>query len=207
MPRCPACREWIQGDRDRVGSRCPHCRLPLYERPELFKQRPDSREGRCSLHANNPALGACQRCGNFQCDLCRTRWRGRWLCAACVDRALEAGAVRPEEQTAHLWEAILALVLGILAWLTLVTAVVLIAAVMANGGDPAAKENMPLVALGGLLLLGSMIPSVFGTGLGAAALYTRGNHMILATIGLLLSGVHIGTFVGLFTFQVWSGGG
>jgi hypothetical protein len=203
MPRCPACREWIAGDRDRVGARCPHCRLPLYERPELFKPRPDAPESHCSVHPTNPALGACQRCGNFQCDLCRTRWRGRFLCAACVDRALESGEVRPEEQTAHLWEAILALVLGILAWLTLLTAILMIAAIMGNGGE--VRENAPVVILAGLLLLGSLVPSAFGTGLGAAALYTRGSHKILATIGLLLSGVHIGAFIGLFTFQTWNG--
>jgi hypothetical protein len=198
MPRCAACREWIEGDREGIGARCPHCRLPLYERPELFKPRLESAEGRCTVHPNNPALGACQRCGNFQCDLCRTRWRGRWLCAACVDRALGSGEVRPEEQQAHLWEAILSLAMGITGWLILVFAIVLVAAAMAGNGNPV------VVGLVGLMLLASVIPTVIGTGLGAAALYTRGNHMILATIGLLVSGVHVGAFVGLFTFSIWN---
>ena len=31
----------------------------------------------------------------------------------------------------------------------------------------------------------------------------RGDHMILATIGLFLSGLHTGVFLGLFTFALW----
>src|SRR5579884_2143506 len=137
MPRCPACREWIRGEREKVGARCPHCRLPLYERPELFKPRQEDAENHCSVHPANPARGACPRCGNFQCDLCRTRWRGRSVCAACVDRALGAEEARPEERRAHLWEAVLSLVLGIFAWLSVGLAILLAAAAMAGGGEPA----------------------------------------------------------------------
>jgi hypothetical protein len=168
----------------------------LYERPELFKPRPATTENTCTLHPGNPALGACQRCGNFQCDLCRTRWRERWLCVACVNRALEAGNTRPEEQRAHLWEAILSLVLGISSWLILLLGILLAAAVAGSGA-----ENLALVAVVGLMILASAIPSAVGTGLGAAALYRRGNHMILATIGFLLSGVHIGALIGLMSFS------
>lgn len=198
MPRCPACREWIRGERDRVGARCPHCRLPLYERPELFKRRPADPDNQCSVHPNNPAVGACPRCGNFQCDLCRTRWRDRGLCVACVNRALESTEVRPEEQRAHFWEAILSLGLGITAWLLLLLGVLAAAAAVAGDANPA------LIAFTGLAVLASALPSVVGTGLGAAALYTRGNHMILATIGLLLSGVHTGALVGLLSFSMWN---
>ena len=199
MPRCPACREWIEGEREQVGARCPYCRLPLYERPELFKPRPASAENVCTLHPGNPALGACQRCGNFQCDLCRTRWRDRWLCVACVERALEAGEVRPEEHRAHLWQAVLSLVLGLAGWGLLVGAVLLVAVITTSGAP-----DKGLVALAGLAVLGSVVPSVFGVGLGAAALYGRGHHMILATIGLILSGLHAGAMIGIMSFALWN---
>jgi hypothetical protein len=198
MPRCPACREWIRGEREQVGARCPHCRLPLYERPELFKRRPAQADNQCSAHPGNPAVGACPRCGNFQCDLCRTRWRDRWLCVACVNRALESADVRPEEQRAHFWEALLSLVLGVSAWVLLLLGALVAAAAVAGGGDAF------VVGLAGLLILATALPSVVGTGLGAAALYTRGNHMILATIGLLLSGVHTGALLGLLSFSMWN---
>ena len=45
-----------------------------------------------------------------------------------------------------------------------------------------------------------------GLGLGAAALYGRGHHMILATIGLILSGLHAGAFIGLMSFALWNSG-
>jgi hypothetical protein len=198
MPRCPACREWIRGDRERVGARCPHCRLPLYERPEPFQRRPEGAENECSVHPGNPAPGTCARCGTFQCDLCRTRWRGRWLCIACVNRALEAGEVRPDEQRAHFWEAVLSLGLGITGWLGIVLAVVLFAVAMADG------QNLILAILGVFVFLGSGVPSLIGAGLGAAALYSRGSHKILATFGLVLSGVHVGAIIGLFTFSAWN---
>ena len=113
MRRCPACGEYLEGDRDRIGARCPYCRLPLYERPERFKPRPPDTENFCTAHPQNPAVGACQRCGNFQCDLCRSRWRDRSLCVACVNRMLEANEMAPEEARAHLVQSVLALVLGI----------------------------------------------------------------------------------------------
>lgn len=199
MPRCPACREWIEGERDQVGARCPHCRLPLYERPELFKPRPASAENACTLHPGNPALGPCQRCGNFQCDLCRTRWRDRWLCVACVERALEAGEVRPEERRAHLAQGVLSLVLGLAGWVILLGAILLAAAVASSG-----TAEKGVVALLGFAVLGSLVPSVSGVGLGAAALYGRGHHMILATIGLILSGLHAGALIGLLSFALWN---
>ena len=199
MPRCPACREWIEGEREQVGARCPHCRLPLYERPELFKPRPPSTDNVCTVHPGNPALGACQRCGNFQCDLCRTRWRDRWLCVACVERSLEAGEVRPEERSAHFWQAVLSLVFGLASWCLVVVAIVLVGVAGSSG-----QINPGLALLFVLALFSSPVPSVLGVGLGAAALYGRGHHMILATIGVILCGLHAGAVIGLLNFALWN---
>jgi hypothetical protein len=196
MPYCPACRGRIRGERERVGARCPHCRLPLYERPELFKPRPAG-DDHCSAHPQNAALGTCQRCGSFQCDVCRTRWRNRTFCVACVNRLLEANQDRPEEVRAHTLQAVLALVLGIASWVALAVFIVLAIAALSEGGQPA------LILLAVLALLASPIPALIGLGLGTAALRSRGSHMILATIGLVLSGLNLGALIGLFTFQFW----
>jgi hypothetical protein len=74
--------------------------------------------------------------------------------------------------------------------------VLLVAVAMGAGG-----ENLGVLVMASLAILASVVPSVIGTGLGAAALYRRGNHMILATIGFLLSGVHIGALIGLLSFS------
>ncbi len=200
MPRCPACYKWLRGEPEHVGARCPFCRVSLYERPQPQKPRPDSApESVCTLHPGNPAVGACGRCGNFQCDLCRTRWRGRPVCIACVNRALEANEARPEEVRAQLWQSVAAMVLGIAGWLAVVLAfVVIIAGMEAAGG-----ANLFMVGVGGLLIIGSPVISVIGVGFGAAALRARGSHMILATVGLILSGLHVGAVIGIFTFSFW----
>ena len=61
---------------------------------------------------------------------------------------------------------------------------------------------MVLIGIGGLILLVSPLAAVVGAGQGAAAIRTRGDHMILATIGLLLSAFQIGAVIGLVTFSV-----
>jgi hypothetical protein len=122
------------------------------------------------------------------------------LCAACVERALEANEAPPEETRAHLRQALLALVFGLVAWGMALLAMVLVVAGM-TGGD--GGPGFVAVGLGGLLLLASPLPSLLGVGQGAAAIRARGDHLILATTGLLLSGLHAGAVIGLFLFSVW----
>jgi hypothetical protein len=202
MLTCPSCRDAIPGDRDQIGARCPRCREPLYEAPHGYPRRselPDSSAGtRCTAHPGNPALGTCQRCGNFLCAVCRTRWRERSWCMACVERALEAKETSPEEARAHFRQAILAMICGVLAWGLTLAGFLLIALGM-SGND---INPVPLI-FGFLLLMPTPLPALIGVGQGAAAIRARGDHMILATMGLILSGIHVGVLVGLFTFSVF----
>jgi hypothetical protein len=193
MIRCPECRERLAGDPDRYGARCPACRAPLYDEPPRRRRGTDD-DGQCAVHPDNPAVGTCGRCGNYLCDACRTRWRERWLCAACVDLALERKEAVPAEASAHLRQALLALGCGVGGWLIFLLGALLAAA---SGGD-----NFGLVLLAGLTILASPVPAVFGVGQGIAALRARGDHMILATLGLVLSGLNVGVFIGLFSFTI-----
>jgi hypothetical protein len=193
MVVCRECGERLPDDPDRPGARCPVCREPLYD------QRPGRRrpaeDGQCAVHPENPALCTCGRCGNYLCEVCRTRWRDRWLCAACVDLALENKEAVPAEASAHLRQALLALGLGILAWLIFLGALLLVAAGME-------AKNVVLMGLGGLTVLLSPVPAVIGVGQAVAAIRARGDHMILATLGLVLSGVNVGAFIGLLSFSI-----
>jgi hypothetical protein len=193
MMRCPECRERLPDDPDRYGARCPACREPLYDQPPPRRRRDE--DGRCPVHPDNPALGTCGRCGNYLCDTCRTGWRNRWLCAACVDLALERKEAGPAEAGAHLRQALLALGLGVTSWAIFLVAILIATAAMTGGG-------MGLVMLAGLIILASPLPAVVGVGQGAAAIRARGDHMILATIGLVLSGLNVGVFIGLFSFSI-----
>ncbi|HEV3261044.1 MAG TPA: hypothetical protein VG013_29605 [Gemmataceae bacterium] len=201
MLRCRYCRHLVRGERDRAGARCPRCREPLYERSEAPKRaadQPEAGESLCAAHTRNVAVGTCQRCGNFMCAVCRTRWRQTAICTACAGRALESRETAPEEARVHLRQAMLALLFGIAAWVVTLVAVVVI--VLGIEGD----EKVGMLVLGSLLLFGSPLLSVLGIGQGAAAVRARGDHMILATCGLLLSALQAGAVLGLLLLSTWN---
>ncbi len=196
MRRCPWCDRVLKSNWEKIGARCPHCREALYEEP-----RPPApagpEEGSCAVHPANAAVGTCARCGNYLCAVCKTRWRDGTLCPACVGRALEGGEGQPQRKRLQWTHASLALVLGVGSWGLVVLAFILVIAGMGS-------ENFVMVGMGGLLLLFSAVPALIGAGLGASAIRARGGQMIVATIGLLLNGLLLGTLIGLISFRVWN---
>jgi hypothetical protein len=194
MAICHECGERLPAEPDRTGARCPYCREPLYdERPGRRRRPPE--DGQCAVHAENPALGTCARCGNYLCAVCRTRWRERWLCAACVDLALERRDAAPAEESAHLRQSLLALGLGVLSWVIFLGGFAMAGAGFAGG-------SQGLMILGGFTLFVGPLPAAVGLGQAIAAIRARGDHMILATLGLVLSGVNVGVFIGIFSFGI-----
>lgn len=199
MLRCRTCRKRLRGERDDLGARCPHCRAPLFEPPHADDEpAPDG--AHCAAHAANAAYATCQRCGNYVCDLCRSRWRDKWLCVGCVEHALAANEAAPEDIRTHLRQAVLSVLCGVASWSATLAALVLIVAALGDGAD---EPNVALAGLGGLLFLASPMPALVGVGQGAAAVRARGDHLILATAGLILSGLQTGVVVGLFLFSAW----
>src|SRR5579884_2742027 len=174
--RCRHCRSRIREDEDTAGARCPRCLEPLFERPrvpEPAQAGGDADEGVCALHPHNRSVSTCRRCGNYMCPVCWTRWHGLAICTACVERALESREAAPEEARRHLRQAILALVFGLAAW-AMVGLSLLIALMFARGG-----MNLGLAGLLGILVMVSPLVGALGIGQGAAAIRTRGDHMIL----------------------------
>ncbi len=198
MSRCPSCDYPLPEDRERTGARCSRCRDPLYEPPGRHSRPAREGEGACAVHAGRESVGTCGRCGNYLCAVCRTPWRDRILCPACVERALESREAAPEQARAHARQAVLAVCLGGGAWLLSGLMLALAAGLSGATGRP----QIGLMLLAGLVLLGDVFPAALGLGQAVAALRTRGNHMILATIGLILSGLYLGAFIGLVTWSV-----
>jgi hypothetical protein len=200
MARCPSCDYPLPEDRERLGARCPRCRDPLYEPPGRYGRPAREGEGECPAHPGTETVGTCARCGNYLCEVCRTRWRGAILCAACVNRALESGEADPEQVRAHFRQATLSLVLGVGSWVLVVPAFLLFglgaAAGVGHGGEA-------LVLLGFMVLAGALLTAALGLGQSTAALRARGSHMILATVGLVVSGLYVGAVLGLLGFAVW----
>jgi hypothetical protein len=196
MIECHYCGEYLYEDTDKIGARCPRCREPLYERgggPRLAAEEgTTSDRGACAVHPANVAAGTCQRCGNFICRVCRTPWGGSNLCLACAQRLAQDQERSPQDPRSHRRQAVAALVCGLAAWGTILAAILL---VTLAGTSRAARG---LVFLSGILLFISFLPAVFGVGQGVAAVRARGDRMILATCGLVLSASHLGVLSGLF---------
>jgi hypothetical protein len=202
MPRCRHCGRSVFGSRQEIGARCPYCRQALYEGGGRDRRGPaTASDSRCAVHAANAAVGTCQRCGNFVCSVCRSRWQAHVWCTACVERALEAQEATPEEVRAHFRQALLSLLLGLAAWGSWLVASILIA--LAIGQGQREEINPAIFGVALLLLLLGCFPAMVGIGQGAAAIRTRGNHMILATTGLLLCGLNIAVLIGLIGLSLW----
>lgn len=197
MNRCPSCDYPLPPDRERIGARCPNCRDPLYEPPGRISRPVREDEGGCALHAGRETVGTCGRCGNYFCEVCRTRWREQILCAACADRALASREATPEQARAHFRQALLGLLMGLGAWCFFLLGQLFIL------GALFAERNPLLILLGLLLVVCAVLLAVVGTGQAAAALRTRGAHMILATSGFLIGGLFLGVFIGNYVLQLW----
>jgi len=199
MNRCPSCDYPLPSDRERIGARCPNCRDPLYEPPGRISRPAREEEGACALHAGRETVGTCGRCGNYFCEVCRTRWRDQTLCASCAERALASREATPEQARAHFRQALLGLLLGLGAWCVFILGWLLLSL-----GAAVAHGNPFLALLGLLLIVSAVLLAVLGTGQAAAALRTRGHQMIMAVSGLLISGLFVGVFLGLFIFSLWT---
>jgi hypothetical protein len=199
MARCPSCDYPLPEDREPVGARCPSCRDPLYEPPGRFGRPIRAGEAACGVHHGNESIGTCTRCGTFYCETCRCNWRGHLLCAACVGKALDNAEGSPEGTRTHFRQALLSLVLGLGAWvlalpLALMIRNLLPASDKAVAPNPVAVQLIPLAIFG---ILGLVFVALFGIGQGAAAIRTRGNHLVMANLGLILNGLYVGVLIGL----------
>jgi hypothetical protein len=102
------------------------------------------------------------------------------------------------DSRAHGRQALLSLLFGLAAWFSAVAAMLLIISSANNG----LRTNMAGVVFGVLFLMFSPLPALCGLGQATAAIRVRGNHMILATIGLLLSGLEVGIVIGMVSSLV-----
>src|SRR5262245_19885286 len=117
MIECRYCRETLHQPMEKIGARCPNCRMPLFEKD---RPRPPVVDlGPCAVHQDNSAVAKCQRCGKMICVLCRTRWDEEILCVACLDQALRHGDVNPRLVQAQNRQATASVVLAVLGWAVL----------------------------------------------------------------------------------------
>jgi hypothetical protein len=122
------------------------------------------------------------------------------LCLACLERALETKEAAPEDAKAHYQQAVWSLVCGIGGWaFCLLGTVMLIVGLEAGPNSAGIAWLLPAMLCLGLSLL---FPAP-GIGLAAVAIRARGDHLILATAGLVLSCLQIGAILGFFGLASW----
>ena len=196
MLECRHCGTDLEGETAHYGARCPRCREPLYERPDAVRRRRDAEQSRgdvCAVHPGNVAVGPCKRCGTFMCGICRSRWEDRVLCLACIQRLMGSGDASPEDVKTHRWQALTSVMLGFASWMLAIPLVFIRA------------PGMTKETIFGLLMVAavSMLPALFGLGQAATAVRMRGDRLVTATCGLVLTGAQIGTVAGLVLLVVW----
>lgn len=129
-------------------------------------------QARCATHANNHAVGACERCGDFMCGLCETPIQGRLYCPRCYDMLFARGAVAVASGQSNNSPST-ALVLGILS-------VVFVACTPINFGLAIAAL---VIGLGCLKQIRNQ-PDLPGRGMAVASLILAGIS-ILGGLGFL----------------------
>jgi hypothetical protein len=144
------------------------------------------------------SVGTCDRCGQQVCETCRTRWRGRIWCAACVNRALEADQDAPQQARVHARQAFLALALGAGVWVVSLFALLLLQFEIRRTGIRQVWEGSAgTIFLVGLVVVSNILIAAVGVGQALAALRTGGHRVTLAMIGLVLAGLYVGALLGL----------
>ena len=197
MNHCPSCDHSLPHDREHLGARCPNCRDPLYEPSDRTSRPVREGEGACALHAGREAVGACERCGNYFCEVCHTRWRDQALCISCIERVLASREATPEQARAHFRQALLGLLMSLGSWVAFILGIALILVIRST------PELFVLILLVLLLFVSAMLLAVMGTGSAVAALRTRGPQMMMATGALLIGGLFLGVFLGYYILEVW----
>jgi hypothetical protein len=194
MIECRACRALYRASAAQIGARCPKCRMPLFERAERG-QATATDLGACGKHPERVAVMTCGQCHRPVCGVCRTRWFGATLCPSCVEASVRSDEPDPRELrrlgARATWSLVLALTGGCLL------AIALLAAALVTGAGGGLMTFLLVLALV------SLIPAAFAVGHGAAVLLVRGPRAPVAAAGMIISGAHLGIFLGLLLINLW----
>jgi hypothetical protein len=197
MLECPHCYRIFRTNPEKLGARCPKCRMPLFERPPR-RRPPDKNLGPCAKHPDSPAVSKCVRCGKLLCTVCRTRWHEEATCPECIERSAAAGEPTPQETQRQQRQAWTGVVLAAIGWVLLFSVAWPLVSLHAVGSWP-----FLWVFLGTFLFFFSAVPALIALGQGAAAIRLRGPLKGLAGGALVASGLQLGVLVGVIVFNLW----
>ena len=198
MQECPHCYRVFRSNPEKLGARCPKCRMPLFERGPK-RNAPDKDLGPCVKHPENSAVAKCVRCTRLMCTACRTRWNDEPHCPECIELSLTSGAPTPQEVQRQQRLAWTGLVLAVVGWFVALAVFWPLASLHAAGTT---WQGFYLF-LGTVIFASSFAPALAGLGHSAAALRLRGPMKSLATWGLVTAGLQLGVLIGVVVLNLW----
>lgn len=199
MIECPFCYRVFRQPPEKLGSRCPKCRMPLYEDPAKRRRtNPEKDQGTCVQHPEAAATSRCSRCDAPICQACRTRWHEETVCPQCVDNSIADDEPSPQEAQLQTKQAWISVIVGLSAWMLFLLTLGPVATFQAPGG-----VKPTLVFLTYLCFLGSFLPGLFALGHALSAMRLRGEHGKLAVCGLATSGSQLGLAIGVIVLNLW----
>src|SRR5439155_5356044 len=197
MIECPFCYRVFRQPPEKLGARCPKCKMPLYEDPGKRRKPPDKDYGRCEQHPETAAIAKCSRCDKPMCQTCRTRWHEEPVCPRCIDESIGDDEPSPREaqmQTRHAWVSV---ILAAAGWM------ILLMTLAPYSTFHLGQVRPTIIFMTYLLFLGSFVPAAFGLGHAVSAIRLRGSLGVLATCGLVGAGTQLGLAIGLIVINIW----
>ena len=193
MVECRNCRAVFETPPEKIGSRCPDCKVPLFERLERPKREVES--GACSVHADLPGVGICKRCKARFCGVCRTRWHEDNLCLECVEKSLAAGEEHPRELKNRRRLAVLGSTCAFIGAALWLTAMLVFYSTRLSPSATAAAWSVALMLIG-------LVPATIAIGLTTTVVLARGPLFRLASSGIAVAATQIGLTLGLLVVNL-----
>ena len=194
MIECRHCREVFRSPPEKLGARCPNCRLPLFERTDRGRGAALEAGVFCAVHDQVEAVGRCRRCAQRVCAVCRSRWYEELVCLACAERALLAGESSPRDIAKRDQLPVWSLGLALVGWTLLLLTLVPWIQLQAGGSGARAAQ---------ILFFLSLLPAAVALGQAAMAVRIRVQRLGLAAWSMGLSGLQIGLMLGVLLINIW----
>lgn len=197
MIECPSCFRVFRQAPEKLGARCPKCRMPFYEDPSKRRKTPDKDYGPCTQHPESASVALCSRCNAPVCQSCRTRWHEEIVCPQCVDLSLADDEPSPLEAQMQGKQAWISMILAASGWLLLLMTF----APLSTFHQGTVAPTIRFVTYS--LFLGSLMPAAFALGFAIAGVRLRGSHGVLATCALVTAGCQLGLTFGIIVLNLW----
>lgn len=196
MVECPYCFRGFRREPEDLGSRCPKCRMPLFEGSSK-KRRPERDLGNCARHPEVTAVATCKRCARPMCHVCRTRWHEEPICPECLEASLqrdEPTALEKQQQLQFAWTSFASTATAVFLLLTTLW----LTSTFYVGDVSHHQRNVA-----GFFFFAALVPLFVALGRGVCAVRLRGNHAALATSALVSAGGLLGLTLGLVILGIW----